>query len=186
MASGSDPSADDLILQMQHLAAAAKAGQAAHAQEGRSARLRTKAQQLAAEAQTEVDRAEADQKVAEEKLAHAREPGRSPLEAADLFTAGKALAADAKTRLVKSRARLNFALDQMDEADRRDYQTLQLEAAAEAHAQLAASGDDSSRMPVLPASAVPAPSTPSKPSAPSAPAAPAAGSASSDGEPDGA
>ena len=153
MASGSDPSADDLILQMQHLAAAAKAGEAARAQQqhGRSARLRTKAQQLAAEAQTEVENSERDQHAAEEKLTHAREPGRSPLEAADLFTAGKALAADAKTRLVKSRARLNFALAQMDEADRRDYQTLQLEAAAEAHAQLAESGDDSSRTPVLPA-----------------------------------
>jgi exonuclease VII small subunit len=157
MASGSDPSADDLILQMQHLAAAAKAGQAAHAQEGRTTRLRTKAQQMAAAAQTEVDHAERDQKAAEEKLAQAREPGRAPLEAADLFTAGRALAADAKTRLVKARARLNFALDQMDEADRRDYQTLQLEAAAEAHAQLAESGDDSSRMPVLPAGPAPAP-----------------------------
>lgn len=151
MATGSDKGADDLILQMQHLAAAAKAGQAAHAQGGHGARLRTRAQQLAAEAQTEVEKAERDQHAAEEQLARAREPGRAPLEAADLFTAGRALAADAKTRLVKSRARLNFALDQMDEADRRDYQTLQLEAAAEAHAQLAESGDDSSRMPVLPA-----------------------------------
>jgi hypothetical protein len=153
MPNGSDPSADDLILQMQHLEAAAKAGRAAHAQDGRTARLRTKAQQMAAAAQSEVDAAERDQTAADEKLAHARTPGLAPLEAADLFAAGKALAADAKTRLVKARARLHFALDQMDEADRRDYQTLQLEAAAEAHAQLAESGDDSSRMPVLPSAA---------------------------------
>jgi hypothetical protein len=52
------------------------------------------------------------------------------------------MAQEAKTRLVKARARLNFALDQMDEAERGEWNVLQAQAQAEAHAQLAESGDD--------------------------------------------
>ena len=43
----------------------------------------------------------------------------------------------AKTRLVKARARLNFALDQMEEAERAEWEALQAEARAEAHGQMA-------------------------------------------------
>ena len=157
---------DDLILKMQHLEAAARETQAAHGKEERFAALKTKAQQMAAAAQVEIDAAEKEQAEGEAREAKAKTPGTSPLEAADLLTSGRAMAAEAKTRLIKARARLNFALDQMDEADRGDYQALQAAARAEAHTQLAESGDDSSRMPEL-----------------KAPAAP--GSASGSGTPDG-
>ena len=46
-------------------------------------------------------------------------------------------AQDAKTRVVKARARLNFALDQMDEAERLAWDALQASARAETHGQLA-------------------------------------------------
>ena len=140
---------DDLILKMQHLEAAARETQAAHGKEERFAALKTKAQQMAAAAQVEIDAAEKEQAEGEAREAKAKTPGTSPLEAADLLTSGRAMAAEAKTRLIKARARLNFALDQMDEADRGDYEALQAAARAEAHAQLAESGDDSSQMPEL-------------------------------------
>ncbi len=46
-------------------------------------------------------------------------------------------AQQARTRAVKARARLNFALDKMDEAERREWESFQAEGRAEAHAQLA-------------------------------------------------
>ncbi len=50
---------------------------------------------------------------------------------------GKAEAQDARARAVKARARLNFALDQMDEAERSEWEALQADARAETHGQLA-------------------------------------------------
>jgi hypothetical protein len=99
--------------------------------------LRTASQRLAAESQVEVEAAEAAQKVAEEKQERARSGGLPPLEAADLLVQGKAEADDARVRAVKARARLNFALDRMDDAERREWEALQAEARAETHAQLA-------------------------------------------------
>ena len=96
-----------------------------------------RAQEMAFEAQREVAAAEEAQRLAEEKQARAREPSAPPLEAADLLVQGKAEAQDAHTRLVKARARLNFALDQMDEAERQEWEVLQAEAHAEAHGQMA-------------------------------------------------
>ena len=147
---------DDLILKMQHLEAAARESQTAHGKQGRFAALKSKAQQMAVAAQVEIDAAEKEQAEGAAREAKARTPGTPPLEAGELLASGRALASEAKTRLVKAKARLNFALDQMDEADRSDYQALQAEARAEAHTQLAESGDDSSRMPELKAPA-PAP-----------------------------
>lgn len=129
--------ADELILSMQHLEAQARAQeQARHGQQG-AAQLKTKAQQMAFEARQELAAAETALQVAEQKQEKARAPGTAPLEAADLLVQGKAEAQDARVRAVKARARLNFALDQMDAAERREWEALQAEARAETHGQLA-------------------------------------------------
>lgn len=128
---------DDLILQMQHLEASArKSGQARWAQLAAD-ELKSKALRLAAAAQQDVE--EAQKKVAEgeELQQRARTPGLPPLEAGDQLRDGRALVDQYKPILIKARARLNFALDQMDEADRKAWEALQADAHAEAHAQLA-------------------------------------------------
>jgi len=129
--------ADELILKMQHLEAQARAQQDARTKQAGVAGLRTAAQRLAAESQQELAAAEAAEKVAEGKQDRARSGGLPPLEAADLLLQAKAEANEARTRAVKARARLNFALDRMDEAERREWEALQAEARAETHAQLA-------------------------------------------------
>jgi hypothetical protein len=129
--------ADELILKMQHLEAQARAQQDARTREAGVAGLRTAAQRLAEESRQELAAAEAALKAAQEKQDRARSGGLSPLEASDLLVQGKAEADDAKVRAVKARARLNFALDRMDEAERREWDALQAEARAETHAQLA-------------------------------------------------
>jgi hypothetical protein len=129
--------ADELILKMQHLEAQARAQQDTRTKQAGVAGLRTAAQRLAAESQQELAAAQAAEKAAEEKQDRARSGGMPPLEAADLLVQGKAEANEAKTRAVKARARLNFALDRMDEAERREWEALQAEARAETHAWLA-------------------------------------------------
>jgi hypothetical protein len=129
--------ADELILKLQHLEAQARAQQDARAKQGGTERLRTAAQRLAFEARQDLEEAEAAQRMAEQKQERARTPGLPPLDAADLLVQGKAEAQEAKARIVKARARLNFALDRMDDAELRDWQALQAEARAETHAQLA-------------------------------------------------
>ena len=129
--------ADELILKMQHLEAQARAQEQQRSLEERAAKLKSKAQKMAFEAQQELAVAEAALNAAEAKQARAREPGTPPLQAADLLVEGKQEAQDAHTRVVKTRARLNFALDQMDEAERAEYEALQADARAETHAQLA-------------------------------------------------
>src|SRR5947209_5787192 len=129
--------ADEQILKMQHLEAQAREGAHAREAEVRAAKLKTKAQKMAFEAQQEVDAAEKALAAAEEKQTRAKQPGVSALEAADLLVAGRDEAHEAKNRLVKARARLNFALDQMDEAERGEWDALQSEGRAEAHGQMA-------------------------------------------------
>jgi hypothetical protein len=129
--------ADELILKMQHLEAQAREQEKARSGGVKTEQLKTRAQQMAAEAQREVAAAEEAQRAAEEKQPKSRDPLVPPLEAADLLIQGKSEAQDAHVRLVKSRARLNFALDQMDEAERREWEALQAEARAEAHGQMA-------------------------------------------------
>lgn len=129
--------ADELILKMQHLEAQAREQEKARTAQAGADKLKTRAQKLAFESQQEVAAAEEALRLAEEKQARARDPATPPLEAADLLVQGKAETQDARTRVVKARARLNFALDQMDEAERREWQALQAEARAETHAQLA-------------------------------------------------
>ena len=128
---------DELILKMQHLEAQARAQREAKALEARGRSLKSRAQQLAWAAQTELSAAEAQQRDAEEKLQRARDPALKPIAAADLLEEGRRLSDDARSRIVKARATLNFALDQMDEADRREYEALRAEARAEAHRQMA-------------------------------------------------
>ncbi len=129
--------ADELILKMQHLEAQAREGERARAGEAGSSQLKTAAQKMAQEAQAEVDAAQKALSEGEAKGVRAREPGLPTLEAADLLVAGRQEAQDARTRLVKARARLNFALDRMDDAERGEWEALQASARAETHGQLA-------------------------------------------------
>lgn len=142
--------ADDLILKMQHLEAAAKAEQASRTREDFASSLKSRAQKMAAEAQAEVTRAEGDVAGGEARQQQARSEGLNALRAAELLVSGRELAQDGKNRLVKARARLNFALDQMDEAERVAYDALRASAMAEAHTQLAETGAGSSGMPTAP------------------------------------
>src|SRR2546430_560933 len=128
---------DELILKMQHLEAQARAQREAQALDARGKSLRSRAQQVAWSAQRELSAAEAQQREGEDKLQRARDPGLRPIAAADLLEEGRRLTDDARTRVVKARAKLNFALDQMDEAERREYQALRADARAEAHRQMA-------------------------------------------------
>jgi hypothetical protein len=128
---------DELILKMQHLEAQARAQREAQALEARGKSLRSRAQQIAWSAQAELSAAEAQQRAGEEKLQRARDPGLKPIAAGDLLEEGRRLADDGRTRMVKARAKLNFALDQMDEAERREYEALRADARAEAHRQMA-------------------------------------------------
>jgi hypothetical protein len=128
---------DDSILQMQRLEAQAKAQVQERATQVTADSLKTRAQKLAFEAQQEIDAAQKQLEAAEAKQSQARAPGTSPLDAADLLIQGKTEAQDARTRLIKARARLNFALDQMDEAERLAWDALQTGARADAHGQLA-------------------------------------------------
>jgi hypothetical protein len=129
--------ADELILKMQHLEAQARAQQEARRLSGRGKSLRSRAQQVAWAAQAELDSAEKDAREAEENMKRARDGGLSSAAAADLVLEAQRAASEARTRIVKARAKLNFALDQMDEADRREYEAVRAEARAEAHGQLA-------------------------------------------------
>src|SRR5205823_1914927 len=106
--------ADELILRMRHLEAEARAQEEARRLEERGKSLESRAQQMAWAAQIELDSAEKQQREGEEQIERARTPGMPPLEAADLLTAARQLAAEGRTRAVKARARLNYALDQMD------------------------------------------------------------------------
>jgi hypothetical protein len=129
--------ADELILKMQHLEAQARAQQEARAKQSGSAALKSAAQRLAEESRKQLEEAEGAEKAAGEKQERARSPGLPPTEAADLLTAANAEMQEARSRVVKARARLQFALDRMDEVERREWEALQAEARAETHGQLA-------------------------------------------------
>jgi hypothetical protein len=129
--------ADELILKMQHLEAQARAQQEARAKQSGSAALKSAAQRLAEESRKQLEEAEGAEKAAGEKQERARSPGLPSTEAADLLTAANAEMQEARSRVVKARARLQFALDRMDEVERREWEALQAEARAEAHGQLA-------------------------------------------------
>ena len=140
---------DDLILKMQHLEAQARESRVSRTLGERAARLKSRAQQMAAAAQDEVTAAEKEQADGESSVQRARTPGLAPLEAADLLLEGKRQAQEGKTRAIKARARLDFALGQMDEAERQEWDALQADARADTHRQLAESGADNSTAPML-------------------------------------
>ena len=129
--------ADELILKMRHLEAEARAREDARRLEERGGSLKSRAQQMAWAAQIELDAATSQQRDGEEKIERAKAPGTPPLDAADLLVQGKQLAAEGRTRVVKARARLNYALDQMDESERKELEALRAEARGDTHAQLA-------------------------------------------------
>jgi hypothetical protein len=128
---------DELILKMQHLTAHARAQREAEVLAARGKSLKSRAQQIAWAAQAELSAAEAQQREGEEKLQSARDPALPAIAAADLLQEGRRLSSEGRTKAIKARAKLNFALDQLDEADRREYEALRAEARAEAHAQMA-------------------------------------------------
>src|SRR6267378_1587685 len=167
---------DELILKMQHLEAQARAQREAQALEARGKSLRSRAQQIAWSAQAELSAAETQQRAGEEKLQRARDPGLKPIAAADLLEEGRRLTEDARTRVIKARAKLNFALDQMDEGDRREYEALRAEARAEAHRQMAEDPVFKGTTPTSTSTSTPTPTSTSTPNSPStsgpAPAAP--------------
>lgn len=136
-ASSMPDEADELILRMQHLEAQARAQREARVAQAGADRVKSAAERLALESRKELEEAEAEERAAAAKSERARAPGVPPLEAADLLSAAKAEAQAARARAVKARTRLNFALDRMDEVERREWEALQAEARAEAHGQLA-------------------------------------------------
>src|SRR4051812_26133771 len=129
--------ADELILKMQHLEAQARAQREARDKQNGAERVKSAAERLALDSRKELEEAEAAARAALEKEERARAPGVPPLEAADLLVAARSEAQEARSRVVKARARLNYALDRMDEVERRAWEALQAEARAETHRQLA-------------------------------------------------
>src|SRR5207249_9707964 len=128
---------DDLLLQMQHLEASARAAEKARVGQISADKLKTRALRVAGAAQAELDEAQKELAEGEAKMQRARTPGMDPRQAGELHSEGRLLVEKWKPAVIKARAKLNFALDAMDEADRRSWEALQAEAHAEAHAQLA-------------------------------------------------
>ena len=129
-------SADELILQMQHLQAQAQQSLESRAQRAGLERLKSAVQRLAWQAQKEISAFEATEAGGEERLEQLRVGGVTSEEAPE-YVAVKAQVDAAKKGLVKSRAQLNFALDRMGEVERREYQAFHAEVRAETHGQLA-------------------------------------------------
>jgi hypothetical protein len=129
--------ADELILKMQHLEAQARAQREARDEQAGAERVKSAAERLASESRKELEEAEAAARAASEKEERARAAGVPPLEAADLLVAARSEAQEARSRAVKARARLNYALDRMDAVERREWEALQAEARAETYGQLA-------------------------------------------------
>lgn len=129
-------SADDLILAMQHLQAQARESLDARAQQAGVERLKSSAQKLAWQAQKEVAECEGILGDGDQRLEQLRVGGVTSEEAPE-FVAVSDRMADARKRLVKARAQLNFALDRMQEAERREYEAFHAEVRAETHGHLA-------------------------------------------------
>lgn len=130
------PTADELILQMQHLEAQARATQEAKAARSGLERLKSQAQKLAWKTQAEVTALEKVRDEGEARLDELRKDGVQSHEAQE-YVKVKAAIDDAAKRLVKARAQLNFALDRMSEVERREYEAFHAEVRAETHGQMA-------------------------------------------------
>ncbi|MCA2977769.1 MAG: hypothetical protein INH41_18830 [Myxococcaceae bacterium] len=130
------PSADELILQMQHLAAQAKATRQASASRRGLDRLKSAAQKLAHEKQLELDRLAAALDGAEARIAELKQGGLTGDAGAE-YLALKRLVDDARRQQVRTRAQLEFALDRMEVVERREFEAAQAELRAETHGALA-------------------------------------------------
>lgn len=130
------PSADELILQMQHLTAQAKATLEANAARAGIERLKSAAQRLAWETQKQIAEHEKTVESGEAKLDELKVGGVTPEEAGEFVAVRNAVEA-AKKALVKARAQLNFALDRMELAERQEYLAFHAEVRAETHGHLA-------------------------------------------------
>ena len=129
-------SPDELILKMQHLEAQAKESGAARAARDGLDRLKSAAQRLAWKAQTEVAALEKQEADADAEMEALKQDGVSSEEAVP-YVAARNKAEAARKQLVRARATLNFALDQLSEADRREYEAFHAEVRAQTHADLA-------------------------------------------------
>ena len=129
-------SADELILQMQHLEAQARATLDAKASRQGLDRLKSQAQKLAWKTQAEVAALEKVRDEGDARLDELRKDGVQSHEAQE-FVKVKAAIDDAGKRLIKARAQLNFALDRMSEVERREYEAFHAEVRAETHGALA-------------------------------------------------
>jgi hypothetical protein len=129
-------SADELILKMQHLEAQARATQEAKAARGGLDRLKSQAQKLAWKTQAEVTALEKVRDDGEARLEELKKDGVQSNEAQE-YVKVKAAIDDAGKRLIRARAQLNFALDRLSEAERKDYEAFHAEVRAETHGQLA-------------------------------------------------
>jgi molybdopterin-guanine dinucleotide biosynthesis protein len=131
-----DDSADELILKMQHLEAQATTAREAERLRGSADQLKSAAQKLAAASQREVTELEKVQEEAERELDAIKVDGVQSSEA-PAFVAARNKGEEARKGLVKARAKLNFALDQLSESERREYEAFHAEARAQTHGQLA-------------------------------------------------
>ena len=131
-----DDSADELILKMQHLEAQAKTTREAERLRGSADKLKSAAQRLAYASQREVTALEKQQEESEKELDAIKVDGVQSAEA-PAFVAARNRGEEARKGLVKARAKLNFALDQLSEVDRREYEAFHAEVRAETHGQLA-------------------------------------------------
>ena len=129
-------SPDNLILKMQHLEAQARATLEANAARKGLDRIKSAAQKLAWKTQAEVDALEKVELEADAKITEIMKDGVTPAEAPE-FLKLKAQIDDAKKRLIRARAQLNFALDKMSDVERKEYQAFHAEVRAETHAALA-------------------------------------------------
>ena len=132
----SDDSADELILKMKHLEAQAKTTREAEHLRGSADKLKSAAQRLAYASQREVTDLEKAQEEAEKELEAIKVDGVQSAEA-PAFVAARNTGEEARKGLVRARAKLNFALDQLSEVDRREYEAFHAEVRAETHGQLA-------------------------------------------------
>jgi hypothetical protein len=131
-----DDSADELILKMQHLEAQAKTTRQAEQLRSSADKLKSAAQKLAYASQREVTALEQQQEAAEKELDAIKVDGVQSAEA-PAFVAARNKGEEARKGLVKARAKLNFALDQLSEVERREYEAFHAEVRAETHGQLA-------------------------------------------------
>ena len=129
------PTADELVLQMQHLQAQARNALDARAHRAGLDRIKSSTQKLAWQCEQEIADCETVERDGETRLDQLREGGVTREEAPE-YVAVKRAVDDAKKRLVKARAQLNFALDRMEEVERREYLAFHAEVRAETHGAL--------------------------------------------------